>query len=139
MAADAILDLIRLGDVELSVAYLIGILVYFDATVAHPSIWNNQPALTYFALKIFAVGIPLYITARTLRMTGATLHYSLHLGIFAGLVVLQGIYGYYPVPLVGGEAVQVSLVPSLVQGIIVHGGIMWAALTPLGIHQFIEY
>lgn len=94
-----------------------------DLFYIHPVVWSNVPALFYWLAKPFWVGVPMFLTAMALmRWTDIPTVTMLVIAGIVGVVVLQLYYTVIPIPVVGGEAIQIGLVGNLTEGVGIHGG-----------------
>lgn len=97
--------------------------VLVDWGVIHPFIWENDPATFYWLVKPFWVGVPMVATVWWLRRGDVLGRWqALLAGGLVGIVSLQLYYTAVPIPVEGGDAIQVGLFGNLTEGLIVHFG-----------------
>lgn len=104
------------------VAATVGGFFLVDLTYVHTHVFENLPALFYWAVKPFWVGIPMFAAAWWLvneTDVSRRLAYTLA-GVF-GVVSLQLYYTVVPIPVVDGDPIQIGLIGNLTTGLQVHG------------------
>lgn len=111
------------------VAATVGGFFLVDLFYIHPQVWENVPSLFYWVAKPFWVGVPMFLAGLALtRWTNFSMVLTLVIAGMVGIVVLQLYYTVIPIPVVGGEAIQIGLVGNLTEGVAVHGGGLIIAL-----------
>lgn len=103
-----------------------------DLFYIHPAVWNNVPALAYWIAKPIVVYIGMFLAAMAIiRYTDVeqmeVFGYSgyvvlLAVAGIAGIVALQLYYTVVPIPIVGGEPIQIGIIGNLTEGLGIHGG-----------------
>lgn len=104
-------------------AIAVSLFFLVDWGVIHPIIWDNDPSSLYWLAKPIWVGVPMVLAAwyarSSFRMSRAA---SLLVGGLAGVISLQLYYTVVPIPVEGGDAIQIGLVGNLTEGLVVHFG-----------------
>lgn len=120
----------RPSDYRAAVIATVGGFFLIDLFYIHPEVWSNVPALFYWLAKPVWVGVPMFGVAWWLsRRVDWPAKWVLLVAGVAGVIVLQLYYTVVPIPVVGGDAIQIGLVGNLSGGVPVHGAGLIVALT----------
>lgn len=119
----------HLEDTRWVVVAAVGGFFLIDLYYLHPVEFENVPSLFYWLVKPFWVGVPMFLAAVWLeRNTDLSRRLAYTLAGVIGVVVLQLYYTVIPIPVIGGESVQVGLVGNLTVGVPIHGTALLLAL-----------
>lgn len=111
-----------LMDMRWVVAAAVGGFFLVDLFYIHPEVFDNAPALFYWAVKPFWVAVPMFLTVWWLKdNTEYDMRLKYTVGAVVGVVVLQLYYTVIPIPTTSGEAIQVGLIGNLTTGVFTHG------------------
>lgn len=118
-----------ISDIAWIVAAATGGFFLVDLFYVHPHVFDNIPSLLYWLAKPIWVGVPMFVAAFWIMdRTDFPRPLTYTIAGLAGIVSLQLYYTAVPIPVVGGESIQVGLKGNLTTGLGVHGGALLLAL-----------